>query len=171
MFSKPLLFCLKTIVFFCLLFASQAVMAQTPTTNQSRNLFWVFGGGGVSTQGGSAGFGASHQFRSHIITGRFVRNYDFDGGGTQNWDVGALYGRSYKSQYAMISAGGGVGYVGPSSTAGTVGIPLETQIFWTPTRYFGVGVYGFGNLNTKQSFAGALLGIQLGRVTNPFVKQ
>jgi hypothetical protein len=139
--------------------------AQVVTTNKASNLFWVFGGGGISTQGGSAGFGVSHQFKSHIISGRFVRNYDSDGGGTQAWDVAALYGRSYKTQHAMISGSLGLAYVGPSSE-GTVGLPLESQIFWTPTQYFGIGIYGFGNINTKNTFGGALLGIQLGRVTS-----
>jgi hypothetical protein len=163
LFRLPaLLFCLA-----CLLFTAEA-NAQVVSTNKARNLFWGFGGGGFSSEGGSAGFGLSTQFGSHIISGRFVRNYDFDGGGTQSWDAGALYGRSYKTQHAMISGSAGVGYVGPSSKVGKVGIPLESQIFWTPTHYFGIGIYGFGNLNTKQSFGGALLGIQLGRVTSPY---
>lgn len=168
--TERLLFKIKTIAFlsFWILIGTHA-QAQKVTTNKAPNLYWVFGGGGLSSQGGSVGFGASHQFRKHIITGRFVRNYDFNDGGTKGWDVGALYGRSYKTQFAMISLGAGLGYVGPSSD-GTVGIPLESQIFWTPTEYFGIGVYGFGNLNTKDSFGGALLGIQIGRVTAPYIK-
>lgn len=160
----------KIILLSGLLLCNLSIFAQQPKTNQARNLFWVVGGGGLSNLGGSVGFGASHQFRSHIISGRFVRNYDFDGRGTQNWDVGALYGRSYKTGIAMISGSAGVAYVGGSSDP-TVGIPLESQIFWTPTRYFGIGIYGFGNLNTKNSFGGALLGLQFGRVTSPFAKQ
>lgn len=166
--SGPGLFSLKTILFLLCLLAAGSAQAQKVTTNQAPNLYWVFGGGGISTQGGSVGFGASHQFRQHIITGRFIRNYDFNGGGTENWDVGALYGRSYKTKSAMISGGGGLAYVGPSGSAGTVGIPLESQIFWTPTEYFGIGIYAFGNVNTKQTFAGALLGLQIGRVTSPY---
>ncbi len=161
---------LKLLLFFAFFASIGNIQAQKVTTNKAPNLYWVFGGGGISTLGGSLGFGASHQFRSHIITGRFVRNYDFDGGGTENWDVGALYGRSYKTQYAMISGSAGVAYVGPSEQAGTIGLPLETQIFWTPTQYFGIGIYGFGNINSKGSFGGALLGLQIGRVTAPHIK-
>ena len=169
--SGLLLFKVKTIPFllFWILLALNT-QAQKVTTNKAPSLYWVFGGGGISSQGGSVGFGASHQFRQHIISGRFVRNYDTEGGGTENWDVAALYGRSYKTTSAMISLGAGLGYVGPSSSAGTIGLPLESQIFWTPTEYFGIGVYGFGNLNTKNSFGGALLGIQIGRVTAPYIK-
>lgn len=166
---ETLLFKLKTLPFlllFSLFFTS--AQAQVTETNQARNLWWVFGGGGLSTQGGSVGFGLSHQFRPHILTARFVRNYDFDGGGTQAWDVGMLYGRSYKTQHAMISGSAGLGYVGPPAEFGTVGIPLESQIFWTPTRYFGIGVYAFGNLNTKESYGGALLGLQFGRLTSHY---
>ena len=168
--SGSILFKIKLLLFFCCMGAAGNLQAQKVITNKAPNLYWAFGGGGISTQGGSLGFGVSHQFRQHIVTGRFVRNYDFNGGGTRNWDVGALYGRSYKTQSAMISAGAGIAFVGPSSTAGTVGLPLESQIFWTPTEYFGIGVYGFGNLNTKDSYGGALLGIQFGRVTAPYIK-
>ena len=169
--SRLLLFKVKTIAFLLFwIFIANSAQAQKVSTNKAPNLYWVFGGGGISTQGGSVGFGASRQFRQHIVSGRFVRNYDFNGDKTQNWDAGVLYGRSYKTQHAMISLGAGVAYVGPSSSAGTVGLPLESQIFWTPTDYFGIGVYGFGNLNTKSSFGGALLGIQIGRVTAANVK-
>jgi hypothetical protein len=166
---EALLFNRKTLPFLLMFFLFfSAAHGQAVETNKARNLWWVVGGGGFSTQGGSLGFGLSHQFRPHIFTGRFVRNYDSDGGGTQAWDVGVLYGRSYKTQQAMISASAGVGYVGPSPEFGTIGIPLESQIFWTPTRYFGIGVYGFGNLNTKESFGGALLSLQFGRLTSHY---
>jgi len=166
--SEPVLFSLKTILFLLCLLAAFQAQAQKVTTNKAPNLYWVFGGGGISSQGGSVGFGASRQTRQHIFSGRFVRNYDYNGGGTVNWDVGALYGRSYKTQSAMISGSAGLAYVGPSGSAGTIGIPLESQIFWTPTQYFGIGVYGFGNLNTKNIFGGALIGLQIGRVTSPY---
>jgi hypothetical protein len=162
----------KTLALLCLLFSSAATFGQTTKTNQARNLIWAFGGGGISNLGGTVGAGLSHQFKSHLLSGRFLRNYDFNGGGgTKSWEIGGLYGRSYKTQYAMISGSGGVAYVGPSPKMGTVGLPLESQVFWTPTRYFGVGIYVFGNVNTKQSFGGAMLGIQLGRVTSPFSNQ
>src|SRR5688572_14040869 len=163
-------FTLKLLFLFGLLLFNLTGFAQQPKTNQAKNLFWVVGGGGLSNLGGSVGFGVSHQFRSNIISGRFVRNYDFDGGGTANWDVGALIGKSYKTGIAMISGSAGVAYVGGSSDP-TVGLPLESQIFWTPTKYFGIGIYGFGNINTKESFGGALLGLQFGRVASPFTKQ
>jgi hypothetical protein len=161
---------LRSLLLVGFLISNLAVFGQMPKTNQARNLFWVVGGGGISSLGGSVGVGASHQFKSHIISGRFVRNYDFDDHGTQNWDVGALYGRSYKTGFAMISGSAGIAYVGGNANP-TVGIPLESQIFWTPTRYFGIGVYGFGNINTKNSFGGALLGLQFGRVASPYAKQ
>ena len=83
---EALLFKLKTLSFLlCLLAFVTTARAQVVETNKARNLWWVVGGGGLSTQGGSVGFGLSHQFRPHIITARFVRNYDADGGGTQRW--------------------------------------------------------------------------------------
>lgn len=160
----------RVLAFLCLLFCTSAAYAQQYQTNQAKNLIWGFGGGGISNQGGTIGFGLSHQFKANLISARFLRNYDFEGGGgTESWEIGGIYGRSYKTQQAMISGGLGVAYVGPSPKMGTVGLPLESQIFWTPTHYFGVGFYLFGNLNTKHSFGGGLIGIQIGRVTSKFL--
>lgn len=44
----------------------------------------------------------------------------------------------------------------------TVGVPLEIQAFWTPFKYAGLGIIGFGDMNTKKSFGGAMLALQLG---------
>ena len=109
------------------------------------------------------------------------------------WDVGVLcgrIGRIAKASYgfASISSGmsivggvrrgrylGGTGeWVGTSYYFGTsyyeendfitVGIPVEGQLFWTPLAFFGIGFYGFANLNPEKSFVGALLCVQIGKL-------
>jgi len=106
------------------------------------------------------------------------------------WDFGVLYGRIAKASYgfASISSGmsivggvrrgrylGGTGeWVGTSYYFGTsyyeendfitVGIPVEGQLFWTPLAFFGIGFYGFANLNPEKSFVGALLCVQIGKL-------
>ena len=41
------------------------------------------------------------------------------------------------------------------------GVPLEGRVFWTPVPFAGIGVCGFGNLNTERSFVGFLFCLQI----------
>lgn len=169
---KPVFSTLKTLLFSGLCFSCFTAFAQIPKTNQASNLYWVTVGGGLSNLGSTAGGALSHQFKSNLISVRFLKNFNLDAG-YKTWDIAGIYGKSYKSPQAMISFGTGIAFVNTndlSEKSGTVGLPFESQIFWTPTRFFGVGIYGFGNINSIKSFGGALLGIQIGRVTSPLVK-
>ncbi|MDD5259421.1 MAG: hypothetical protein PHD29_05595 [bacterium] len=49
------------------------------------------------------------------------------------------------------------------TTFSTIGVPLELQLTYTGLRYFGVGVYAFGNVNSKVPYYGAGVNIQFGR--------
>lgn len=49
------------------------------------------------------------------------------------------------------------------TTFSTIGMPLELQLTYTGLRYFGVGVYAFGNVNSKVPYYGAGVNIQFGR--------
>ncbi len=46
----------------------------------------------------------------------------------------------------------------------TAGIPLQFQLFCTPSRVFGFGLIGFGNINKERSYYGGMLCIQLGKL-------
>ena len=46
----------------------------------------------------------------------------------------------------------------------TQALELVLQVFWRPSPVFGVGLYGFADINHSQSFAGVTLGILLGRL-------
>jgi hypothetical protein len=112
----------------------------------------------------------NHQLFSLRATGV---SQGFANGGNQ--DVGVLYGVMNKTDQFMASLSGGLAYtssidnptpltVDSSVTKNTLGLPLETQLFWTPTKYVGLGVIGFGNINSTRSFGGVLLAIQLGKL-------
>ena len=70
-------------------------------------------------------------------------------------------------------AGVAAGYVrratdSPSGTresgGATVGIPVEGQLFVRPFTFLGLGIAGVANVNPRGSFAGLLVGLQVGRL-------
>jgi hypothetical protein len=118
------------------------------------------------------------------IRGLTASNFNLFDGDAYGSDIGVLYGVMKKTDNVMISASAGLAYTyinqsGDSvynantnswsntyDTTSTIGVPLETQLFWTPTDHFGIGVVGFGNINGTQSFGGALLAVQVGKLKN-----
>ena len=90
-------------------------------------------------------------------------------------DIGAMYGLMSRHNWGYVSASAGLAVVdGSSSPTGyfrstgkdftTVGIPLEVQTFWTPTKHVGVGLIGFADANLDGSFAGVTLALQFGQL-------
>lgn len=82
-------------------------------------------------------------------------------------DFGILYGFAQKSSSHLASYGIGLGIVarGGYSDKRTfiMGIPLEFQLFSRISSSFGIGLYGFANINHKKSFYGATLCLQFGK--------
>jgi hypothetical protein len=156
--------------------------AQDTSSNIEEHHFWAnMGGGGSWVHGGlgedeggiSGGMSFSYQKGSNLFSIRGVVNEEFkldlwgySGPPEAVWDVGALYGRIAKASWGLASISGGVGIVGASEYEGVtsyrLGIPVEGQLFWTPTSILGIGIYGFANLNSKKSFIGALACVQIG---------
>jgi len=147
--------------------------------------------GGLGSDPGAPSFGGSLYYQSgiNLLSFRYLRNEEFQILGPDSpletvWDVGVLYGRIAKASYGFASVSAGISLVGGvrrgrylSSSGGwfgtryfeeknfiTVGIPVEAQLFWTPLAFFGIGLYGFANLNIEKSFVGALLCIQFGKL-------
>lgn len=46
----------------------------------------------------------------------------------------------------------------------TIGLPIHFEAFFTPVRFFGIGVILFANINSSQSFGGFCLCIQFGKL-------
>jgi len=147
--------------------------------------------GGLGSHPNAPSFGGSLYYQSgkNLFSFRYLRNEEFQilGGDSPSemvLDFGVLYGRIAKASYGFASISTGISVVGGvrrgrylSSSGGwfgtnyyeknnfiTVGIPIEGQLFWTPLNFFGVGFYGFANLNKEKSFLGALLCIQVGKL-------
>ena len=155
---------------------------------------WLNAGVGMSTFGTSRGVSFSYPEGKSLISIRYVYNssefapysglLQRHGLNETVWDAGVLYGRRAKASYGLASVSGGIGMVGgvrgqkflrrnysgsipveyPERRFITVGIPVAGQLFWTPLSNLGIGIYGFANLNPEESFAGALLGVQLGNL-------
>jgi hypothetical protein len=96
------------------------------------------------------------------------------------WDLGVLYGICTKTASNFASLSAGLGLVGgvrrrkflgnnlfsdeyEGLTFHTFGIPIEGQLFLTPSSFVGIGFIGFGNINKEKSFGGVLLCVRLGK--------
>jgi len=156
--------------------------------SSKKDLFWVNVGLGIGSSGGAAGANFSYHFGSTLVSLRYVYGEEirgmFEGPSPLEsvWDLGLLYGVSEKASYGVVSVSAGVGlvggvrrgrYLGSSGwwfshdtyekvSFSTLGVPMEGQLFWTPSSHLGVGVYAFANLNRERSFIGALLCVQIG---------
>lgn len=111
------------------------------------------------------------QWGPHHAMLRGLSMFDFSGisGGGPNHEVtelGILYGRTVTSSFAYAAAAAGLArvssFAGASrGTSRTVGLPvvIEAGLQW---RVFGLGIQGFGNLNTVSSFWGVALLLEIG---------
>lgn len=133
----------------------------------------------------SFGINFSSQVKKGLISIRFIYNEEMNflriSPKPSVSDFGVLYGRMAKVSFGFVSISGGISYVfgeqlgaykGISNytfnyetkTYSTIGIPFESQIFWTPRPNIGFGIYGFANINSERSFYGGLFCIQLGKL-------
>jgi hypothetical protein len=153
-----------------LLFAAVSTThAQAPTTKASRFTLWMGGGYGRGT--GSQFESAEEAFtvnlsaqRGHLLLSSRVAAVSssiFD----TSWDVGLLAGLASSATGPIhVGAGLGIGYAEPTPSNGVFTVPGELQVFWRATGFLGVGLYGFATLNGTDSFGGATLAFQLGRL-------
>jgi hypothetical protein len=138
----------------------------------SDSRYWLSTGMGWATRGPAGHLAGTYQFGGHLLSARGAGTIAVFG--DELWDLGLLYGRSLVTGVVHASFGAGVGVVGgetresihgdSESLPTTVGVPLELQLFLRPLPVIGIGLYGFGNVNREESFAGVSAAIQLGRV-------
>ena len=92
---------------------------------------------------------------------------------TEFWDISVLYGRSTISEYFHASIAGGLGIIGGhrvddfgqrKDVATTVGAALQAQLFLHISRTFGIGIYGFANINSETQLYGATLNLHFGKL-------
>lgn len=147
-----------------------------------KNTFWLNLGLGVGTvdEGSTFLTNISYQTGNHVFTLRALSTGAamLEKGKTMN-DYGLLYNRAFGSSLIHVSAGVGLSIVSGSidkegftlfsesedeKIGPTIGLPLDIQLFWRPLSFIGLGIYGFGNLNPEESYAGFTICLQLGKL-------
>lgn len=150
-------------------------------------------GTGVSMFGLAIGGNISYQYgvdlwqiRSiHTVEAQVSHLFDVDDPEENFWDVGILYGKNFKSKYLITSLSIGIGFVSGIRRGRylyteyhwlgeirhyeklpfyTAGIPIEAQISWIPTSFWGMGITAFANLNRRNSVVGILLSKSFGKL-------
>ena len=160
--------------------SAMALNAQEPAFSKN-NLWWINVGAGFSSGDkedfGWPGLGLSYSNKSKIGLLTFRANYfeEFNlcifgpcSAPARIWEAGGLYGIIKKGKLTSASAGAGISLVSGrregEKTFTTVGLPLETQLFFTPFDFAGVGLYGLADLNPEKSFWAALFCLQFGNL-------
>ena len=141
-----------------------------------QNFFWIgfgIGEGSVENFKGDMAvrLAASYQFNKNLLTVRFLQDGEFMLGGMVLNDYSLLYSRIFTSSAFFTSFGVGLGLIHGEEKSLfdenkkikiRFGLPIETQLFWRPLRFIGLGLIGFGNINSKKSFYGYALSLQIG---------
>lgn len=135
-----------------------------------RPAIWVQAGLGATTANLGGLVAASVVTGQHLLSARgsFVAE-NFDGGDEETFDVAVLYGRQLRRTGAFRpSASAGIAYVKceeceDGGSASSVGLAVSLDALLSPTKFAGIGLHGFGNVNPIASFAGVAVTIHLGR--------
>jgi hypothetical protein len=152
---------------------AQPVFTETSEALQPRpTRAWVSAGIGFASRGPAGHIAGTYQLGGNLLSARAAGTIAVFG--DELWDVGLLYGRALVSGLVHASAGAGVGLVGGRTREGihddgealptTFGVPIAVELFFRPAPVIGLGVYGFGNVNQEESFAGVTAAVQLGRL-------
>jgi hypothetical protein len=143
-----------------------------PLAAQDRSRIWL--GAGLGSAGRTDGAGGVavmgevvYQHKRHQFAVRGLLAADPLGeNGDEFGEVGLLYGRVAikKSGHASIAGGLAVTAVSPCRTRSctTLGFPIVGEVSARIGSVLGVGLQGFANINTRSSYAGFALLIQLG---------
>jgi hypothetical protein len=154
------------------LLGTESTALAQDTVSSRFDTFWIGGGLGAGSRDFAGHLNVAYQTGANLFSFRTAGTAGLLSRGFSDWAL--LYGRAtrapgrYQASVALGIAvadgceGGGLGRCRDEPSV--IGLPLETQLFWRPSKGFGVGLYGFADINQLQSFAGLTLGIQLGRL-------
>jgi hypothetical protein len=154
------------------------------TTDPSEPAVWGSIGLGASSLGPAGVLGLSYsRDHYHLFSVRALGGGTFDpmgsGERTDVSEVGLMYGRGAAGSRSWRSISGGLGMVrgersgavdwetgetGEETFGPVLGLLLEAQLLFVPTRSIGVGLTGFANWNPEASFAGVALSGHVGRL-------
>jgi len=147
--------------------------------------FWFNLGLGKNYFGPALNFSLSYSYDNNIFTIKYLKaneftfspgGYDFDEPLLKLEEIGALYGKTYREGYILLSLSGGISYVyginrGKSIQPkvfekikiSTLGIPFEANFRIEINSFLGVGASCFGNLNNQKNYIGGMVHIYLGK--------
>lgn len=160
--------------------ASAQDSTSVPSQDNKDIRAWLSFEGGQSTSGGFVMQMSANYIRSsHLFIVRFVGESPGRGflGGLFNEtrsELGGLYGRSTNWDWGHASASTGVAVVwekayssGPVNWT-TVGVPVQATLYLTvpyrPIDWLGLKIGGHANVNPEDSFAGATVGLVIGKL-------
>jgi len=143
---------------------------------------WINAGLGISSLGAIGGnAGLSVQSGKWLYTIRGTANSENSGilsGGDEFFDVALLFGiaTENKKNHASFSIGiarvtgsryregsGGFLFSGKrNDISPTIGLPMESQLFFKISGFLGLGLNLYFNLNKEESFGGLSLNLMLG---------
>ncbi len=161
---------MKRLNFFVLILCALLLIAnhssaQGQKTNKS--YYWLNAGVGVEFPGSSVsiseGVNISYQWQKYIVSARLNYTTDISTSppGSEVVESALLFGVCKKSRFWCSSIAGGIAHMSGNTNNGirmaTFGFPIEAQVFTTPLPFFGIGLYGFGNLNSRMSYFSVLL--------------
>ncbi|MBN2354999.1 hypothetical protein JXO59_02740 [candidate division KSB1 bacterium] len=144
---------------------------------QAEQFLWATAGGGgcsIGDGGGCLNLNGTYQNNKNLLTLRLLGGGELFGKSLGDYSV--CYGRALTQSTFLLAIGGGIGFVQGEISSGlfsreepkkiptTIGLPLEAQIFWRPFSFAGIGLYGFANINSEESFYGCNLAVQVGKV-------
>lgn len=148
--------------------------------------FWFSPLLGASDVGIVAGINLSLQQKHKLFSFRYMYNEEFSILGPLPletlWDAGPMIGWTGKNRYGSFSVSSGLALTGGIKRGDflfssgwfnsyyeqinfiTLGLPIDCRLNWTPSRYFGIGLAAFGNINVKRSYSGVGLTLLIGKL-------
>ncbi len=168
-----------------LIFAnSRCLHGQVVSTDTSQGFHWITAGVGITRWQNRPGFGLEIGYFNRFSSGLFSARFRyFDMTVTKELflpnerqvksiaELGGLYGLQVQQGWFCFCASGGVGMVltteqnnGVIENFYSLALPMEAQLLIEPLSFFGIGMSLFTDLNSKASFSGVALSVQIGRL-------
>ena len=172
--------CLTALLLLGSTTGASTVVAQSAPNPRPRDRVWVSGGFGSGRTGGgplgavglASGLSITYQPGPVLFTTRIAGVWNFLQGDLVG-DVGLLVGLGTRGRRSHASIS-----VGPALTGGNLrtfwgdstsfssrlGAAFQVQVLALPFTTMGVGITGFANLNSHQSFGGLMISFAVGQV-------
>ena len=133
---------------------------------------WVDGGLGFGTPNAVAlNVGLITQINRVVVSFRGTTVVQIFGGFFS--DTRMTFGWVFKADKLFLSCGTGIALTNGAHKNGlfskeidipsTIGLPIDMRVSLRLTSFFGLGLYGFANINSEQFFSGVTLNVEIGK--------